>query len=483
MVKTHDEAVVSLKEQLPKIEETIITEAGRQEFAEITSALDAYLEVDEKILKLGATTDEAQSREAQELAFEELASAYAAAFEAIESLMNTNIALGDESHARVVRIQVIVLIVIVLIIIAACVIATRIGSAIAKGIAEPMNKLADRLETFAQGDLTTPFPEHDAEDEVGDMVKSVTDTTAKLTKIFEDLEQLLGDMADGNFNIATSCEEEYVGDYKPLLQAIRKMNRQMDETLKAVKDASDMVSAGALNLAEASQTLAEGATDQAASVEEMQAAIDGITSGLETTVDQVNAAYEEAKRVAAEAESSRAEMTVMAEAMNRISETSLKIGTVITEIEDIASQTNLLSLNASIEAARAGEAGRGFAVVADQIRTLAEQSAKAAVNTKELIEGSIHEVKIGNEATERTEKVLVGVVDAIQGIAKTSKNLSETSKQQAESMEQANAGVTRIADIVQSNSATAEETSATSEELSAQATSMDEIVSRFTLRS
>lgn len=483
MVQTHDEAVVALKEQLPKIEETIITEAGRQEFAEITSTLDAYLEVDEKILKLGATTDQVQSKEAQELAFEELAPAYAAAFDAIESLMNTNIALGDESHARITRIQAIVLIVIVLIIIVACVIATRIGSAIAKGIAEPVNKLADRLETFAQGDLTAPFPEHDAEDEVGDMVKSVTDTTAKLTKIFEDLEQLLGDMADGNFNIATSCEGEYVGDYKPLLQAIRKMNRQMDETLKSVKDASDMVSAGALNLAEASQTLAEGATDQAASVEEMQAAIDGITSGLETTVDQVNAAYEEAKRVAAEAESSRAEMTVMAEAMNRISETSLKIGTVITEIEDIASQTNLLSLNASIEAARAGEAGRGFAVVADQIRTLAEQSAKAAVNTKELIEGSIHEVKVGNEATERTEKVLVEVVDAIQGIAKTSKKLSEDSKQQAESMEQANAGVTRIADIVQSNSATAEETSATSEELSAQATSMDEIVSRFTLRS
>ena len=108
--------------------------------------------------------------------------------------------------------------------------------------------------------MTIPFPEHAVEDEVGDM-------------------------ADGNFNITTSCEEEYVGDYKPLLEAIRKMNRQMDETLKAVKDASDMVSAGALNLAEASQTLAEGATDQAASVEEMQAAIDGITSGLETTVD------------------------------------------------------------------------------------------------------------------------------------------------------------------------------------------------------
>ena len=146
-------------------------------------------------------------------------------------------------------------------------------------------------------------------------------------------------------------------------------------------------------------------------------------------------------------------MSVMVEAMNRISETSEKIGSVITEIEDIASQTNLLSLNASIEAARAGEAGKGFAVVADQIRTLAEQSAKSAVNTRELIEESIREIEVGNKAAERTEKVLVEVVEAIH----------------------------QLADIIQSNSATAEETSATSEELSAQATSMDEIVARFSL--
>ncbi len=482
IVATHDEAVTALWEKLAVIEETLVSKEDRQAYNEAVSALEEYLEVDTRVLKMGATTDEALSKQAQNLAFEELAPAYTKVHAAFEHLMETNIAKGDQMQGYLKWLQIFLIIGIVVILAIAYVVATKIGTKIAMGIAKPLHELSERLETFAQGDLTSPFPEYQNDDEVGDMLKAVNDTTGKLSLIFADLEKLLGDMADGNFNIRTSCEEEYVGDYEPLLLAIRKMNRQMDETLKEVRAASEMVSAGASNLAEASQALAEGATDQAASVEEMQATIDEITSGLERTVEEVNEAYEEAERVAAAAETSRTEMGVMTDAMERISETSLKIGSVITEIEDIASQTNLLSLNASIEAARAGEAGRGFAVVADQIRTLAEQSAKAAVNTRELIEGSIREIEIGNEAAERTADVLAKVVEAIHAIAQTSKSLSENSTQQAESMEQADAGISRISEVVQSNSATAQEASATSEELSAQATSMDELVGQFRLR-
>ena len=112
---------------------------------------------------------------------------------------------------------------------------------------------------------------------------------------------------------------------------------------------------------------------------------------------------------------------------------------------------------------------------------MAEQSAEAAVNTRELIEGSIHEIEIGSKAVEQTEQVIVDVVEAIHNIATSSKGISETAVQQAEAMGQADAGVTRIADIIQTNSATAEETSATSEELSAQASTMDGIVAKFVL--
>ena len=168
--------------------------------------------------------------------------------------------------------------------------------------------------------------------------------------------------------------------------------------------------------------------------------------------------------------------------MQRISESSMKIENIISELEDIASQTNLLSLNASIEAARAGEAGKGFAVVADQIRKLAEQSAASAVSTRELIEGSIHDVEDGNKAVALVSETLDEVIKGINAIADTSKSLSESSQSQATAMEQAEQGVNQISEVVQSNSAMAQETSATSEELSAQAETLDNLVRQFTLR-
>lgn len=481
MTKTHDEAVAGLQECMPKIEETQKSAEEREQFKQLQESVDNYLKIDDEIIKLGGTTDEVKSKKAQNMAIDDLAPAYQAAAEAFQDLMDVNVQKGDETQEALAITSLVMLIVIALIILAACFAAVKIGGKIAKSISDPIEALGKRLETFSQGDLTTPFPEYDNDDEVGDMVKSAVDMANKLSAIIADLEGLLAEMSKGNFAVSTSCEEEYVGELTTLLTSFNTTKTEIDGSLKEVRDSSEMVSAGALNLAEASQALAEGATDQAASAEELQATIDEITEGLKNTVDQTNLASQEAERIAGEAEDSRAQMDLMVEAMQRISETSEMIGSVITEIEDIASQTNLLSLNASIEAARAGDAGKGFAVVADQIRTLAEQSAKAAVNTRELIESSIEEIQNGNRAAESTKKVLIGVVEDIRQLSESAKGINEISVMQAESMGQADAGVSRITDVIQANSATAQETSATSEELSAQATSMDEIVARFKL--
>lgn len=481
MTKIHDESVVALQECMPEIEKTLNSAEEREQFKQLQESVENYLKIDGEIIKLGGTTDEVKSKKAQDMAFDDLAPAYQAAEEDLQELMDVNVQKGDETHKALAVVRVVMIIVIALVILAACFAATKIVGKLAKAISDPLEALAKRLETFAQGDLTSPFPEYDNNDEVGDMVKSTVDMANKLSVVIADLEGLLTEMSKGNFAISTSCEDEYVGDLIKLLESFNTTKNEIDGSLKEVRDSSEMVSAGALNLAEASQALAEGATDQAASAEQLQATIDEITEGLKSTADQTNIACQEAERIAGEAEDSRAQMDLMVEAMQRISETSEMIGSVITEIEDIASQTNLLSLNASIEAARAGDAGKGFAVVADQIRTLAEQSAKAAVNTRELIESSIEEIKNGNKAAESTKKVLIDVVEDIRQLSESAKSISEISVMQAESMGQADAGVSRITDIIQANSATAQETSATSEELSAQATSMDEIVAKFQL--
>ena len=482
MLEQHDNAVDKIKELMVPIEESIVTDIGQESYDNIVAKLNAYLKIDEKVITMGATTDPEKSKEAQVLAFSELAPAYTEVYEAFEAFMNANIELGDQTQFNLQIMTYVLIAIIVIIIAIACVVSMKISNAVAEAIATPLYSLGNRMKDFSDGDITSPFPQYEYDDEVGDMLNAVTATTTKLTTIFKDLETLLGEMAEGNFNIKTSCEQEYLGDYNDLLMAIRAMNRQMDTALKDVKEASNMVSMGAANLAEAAEALADGATDQAASIEEMQATIAEITSAIEVTKVKVSDSYIESERVAGEAEKSRDEMTVMTAAMERISEASIKIGDVISEIEDIASQTNLLSLNASIEAARAGEAGRGFAVVADQIRNLAEQSAKSAVNTRELIEDSIREVKVGNEVALRTAEVLGKVVEDIHAIAQSAKDISIATEQQAESMEQAEQGVSRIAQVVESNSATAEETSATSEELSAQATTMDELIGTFRLR-
>ena len=190
----------------------------------------------------------------------------------------------------------------------------------------------------------------------------------------------------------------------------------------------------------------------------------------------------EAERYADTAENSRESMEALMGAMARISEASEKIGNIISEIESIASQTNLLSLNASIEAARAGDAGRGFAVVADQIRTLAEQSAKSAVDSRNLIEASIYEVGEGNKIATKASDSLKEVVDGVQSIAESAKKMRDVSTSQAAGMEQADVAIARIAEVVQANSATSQETSATSEELTAQATTLSEMVAQFKLR-
>lgn len=472
----------SFQQYLDDIESSMVTQAGKDAYNQIVKDLDGYWDLSDQLIEEGSTTDQEISKKVHRREADELGPAYQVVYNDLKNLMNIYVQKGDQIESVLAVMEIIAVIIMIAVIILSILSGRRYGNQIADGISKPLQQISERLKTFAEGDLDSEFPEHDAKDEVAEMIETARKMADNLNVIISDSGKLLNEMADGNFAVATEHEERYTGKFNDLLVGIRNMNRKIDESLRQVEETAEQVSLGSGNMAEAAQSLAEGATEQAGAVEELQATIADITANVEHTAENLQKSHADARKYADDADHSREQMHAMVEAMQRISESSMKIENIISELEDIASQTNLLSLNASIEAARAGEAGKGFAVVADQIRKLAEQSAASAVSTRELIEGSIHDVEEGNKAVALVSETLDEVIKGINDIADTSKSLSENSQSQATAMEQAEQGVNQISEVVQSNSAMAQETSATSEELSAQAETLDNLVRQFTLR-
>lgn len=481
-LKTHDEKKKSCQSYMEALQKTLTSPKENEVYNAADAAMKQYWELEAKVLELGNSTEEARSREAQMIAANELLPLYEQTYTYLAELMNLNVTTGNSLQNRLTTLQAILTAVIIGIIVVSITLSVMLGNNIAQGIARPLIRLSARLETFAQGRLSEEFPEVEAEDEVADMVRVAGGMAQNLALIIQDAKYRLGEMAGGDYTVESSIADKYVGEFEELHTAIHQMNVNMNNTMHQIEDASEQVSAGSGNLAQASQNLAEGATEQAGAIEELLATVTNLTEGIGQTADNVNESYRMSRMYADKANESSEEMQKMVETMMRITDTSKKIESIIGDIEEIASQTNLLSLNASIEAARAGEAGRGFAVVADQIGKLADESAQSAVHTRELIMSAITEISSGTSAAEHTASAIDEVVEGINHVADAAREVSELSKTNLEAMKQAEAGIHQISEVVQANSATAEESSATSEELSAQASTMDSLVKKFRLK-
>ena len=451
-------------------------------YNDVNNNLSAYWTLSDSIIKAGSTSDVGQSNAAQRQEQDELATKYDNIYNSMLSLMSYAVNEGNSLKTQITILEVACIIVVVLIMILARIQSSRSSNKFANGIETILNSTAKRLTELAEGDLDNPFPESEYDDEFKGMLDRSKLMADDLNLIISDVVRIMGSMGDGNFMVKSECRDKYVGKFGDLLQAIATLRDRMIETLQQVDTAAQQVYIGSDNLSQSAQALAEGATEQAGAVEELTSTIANLTEDSEKSAKNLEDSHQAAMGYAKQADTSRIQMKELTAAMDKINETSKKIENITADIEDIASQTNLLSLNASIEAARAGEAGKGFAVVADQIRQLAEQSAKSAVDTRELIEGALKEIEQGNSAALNAQESLKLVVDGIESIAETSKTLSSASELQANSMEQAESGVNQIAEVVQSNSAAAQQTSATSEGLSAQAETLRDLVGKFVLK-
>lgn len=373
-------------------------------------------------------------------------------------------------------------IITILFLVVALVLSIVLIRRLADGIGTPIQECASRLELLAKGDLHSPVPEVKSKDETAILVSATESIAESLRQVIDDSSYLLENMGKGNFNIESKSPEAYVGDFERMLSSEKVIIAELNETIRGIKESAQQVNQGAMQLAEGAQTLAEGATDQAGSIEEILATVNEITLRVEENSDEAARTSKDASQMAEQTQESTEQIRQMTEAMERISEKSAQIGNIIKSIEDIASQTNLLSLNAAIEAARAGEAGKGFAVVAGEIGQLAAQSAAAVDETRKLIQDTLEEVKTGNLIVNETSQSLSTLIVGLGKIADGTQNVEKASATQAEMMQQLNVGVGQISEVVESNSAAAEESSATSEELSAQAAGMNEMVEHFVLK-
>ena len=477
LLANHETYKDTFTKEFNSLESAMVTAENKALYKDVQDKLDDYWTFEEEIIAQGATTDREQCKLAQDKALGELAPMYNDIYTDLTEIMEIKVEKGQSQSTLLATIVIILIVVIIVVIVGSIVFALSLGKNIAYSIATPLDQLKDRLDTFAQGDLSSPFPTVETKDELAEMVATSISMAATLQFIIHDVGSILDQMANADFTATSSDKSKYSGEFESILTAMALLKRQLVETMQSVSDASNQVAAGAGNLTEASQSLAEGATDQAGAVEEMQATITTISDDIRITANSAGESYNQARTYAEEAERSHKEMKAMMDAMSRINDASQQVGNIISEIEDIASQTNLLSLNASIEAARAGEAGRGFSVVADQIRQLAEQSANSAAETRTLIETSLNAIADGSKTVDIVNDSINRVVEGIELIAQSSKSISEMANEQAEQ------GVSQISEVVQSNSATAQETSATSEELSAQATTLDSLISKFRLPS
>lgn len=380
------------------------------------------------------------------------------------------------------QLVVIALIAVVVVVLLSTIIAMLIGTRIARSISDPVNEIEEAAQKLAHGNLDITI-DYTGKDELGRLADSMRATFKFLQNVINDVDKLLERVSAGDFTTDTENEEVYVGDFRSLIVSIRKLTEQLRNTLTEIDEHAAQVALGSDQMAESAQALAEGATEQAGAVQELTAMINTLADSARDTATTTKDSYEQAISYKDEAEAGQKNMTDLLAAMERISITSTQIEKIISEIEDIADQTNLLSLNASIEAARAGEAGRGFAVVADQIGKLAADSAQSAVNTREMIQKSLDEINKGNDITNLTSEALSKVVEGINVIAGSMQEVNAKALAQADSITQVEAGIEQITGVIESNSAAAEETSATSEELLAQAENLKGLVEQFKLKS
>ena len=452
---------------------------GRDDYDAANAAWEKYRGASDEILQLSR---EGKQQEASKLMTGEVYEDYKSFSKKLTILCGKFQVELDQAKTMANVCTVIIFIVIVAAGLAIAVVTTMIGRIITNSITEPVEQIDAAVASLRKGELSNvEMLTYESEDEFGDTIRNLKEAMGILADYVSEISVEVKAIAQGDLTRNGDDITDFLGDFSELKTSLLYILKRFNSTLTEISNLAEQVSSNSSEVENASKSLADGATEQAGVIEELNATIDTVVDMAEDTAKETQNASARVKASANKANEEKEKMNELLTEMEHITEISKEIGNIITDIEDIASQTNLLSLNASIEAARAGEAGRGFAVVADQIGKLAADSAKSAVNTRDLIDKTLVEIEKGNTITRTTADAFNQIIADMESFAELAENTMEKANSQAESLEQIGQGIEQLSGVVQGNAASSEENTAISINLAEGAAKMHDRVNIFKL--
>lgn len=452
---------------------------GQDDYEVANAAWEKYRGASDEILQLSR---EGKQQEASKLMTGEVYEDYKSFSKKLTILCGKFQVELDQAKTMANVCTVIIFIVIVAAGLAIAVVTTMIGRIITNSITEPVKQIDAAVASLRKGELSNvEMLTYESEDEFGDTIRNLKEAMGILADYVREISVEVKAIAQGDLTRNGDDITDFLGDFSELKTSLLYILKRFNSTLTEISNLAEQVSSNSSEVENASKSLADGATEQAGVIEELNATIDTVVDMAEDTAKETQNASARVKASANKANEEKEKMNELLTEMEHITEISKEIGNIITDIEDIASQTNLLSLNASIEAARAGEAGKGFAVVADQIGKLAADSAKSAVNTRELIDKTLVEIEKGNTITRTTAESFNQIITDMESFAELAENTMEKANSQAESLEQIGQGIEQLSGVVQGNAASSEENTAISINLAEGAAKMHDRVNIFKL--